>query len=170
MSHDYCHWQKSVLWPLPPDSTNFVPPGNRTNAKIILNSQFMTLGFSKSPFLALFLQNLLIQFDNFWLFLPCREIFAAFMKNVIFTFYRKKSLFVSVYSNFPVLVSTHFLKYLNVPDLVVCISSENCIIVGNRTTYRTRAIIGRSWLEAALKYKPYIRPKVTVHKWSLEMG
>ena len=36
--------------------------------------------------------------------------------------------------------------------------------------YRTRAIIGRSWLEAALEYKPYIRPKVTVHKWSLEMG
>ena len=42
----------------------------------------------------------------------------------------------------------------------------------NRLThiYRTRAIIGRSWLEAALEYKPYIRPKVTVHKWSLEMG
>ena len=36
--------------------------------------------------------------------------------------------------------------------------------------YRTRAIIGRSSLEAALKYKPYIRPKVIVHKWSLEMG
>ena len=36
--------------------------------------------------------------------------------------------------------------------------------------YRTRAILGRSWLEAALEYKPYIRPKVTVHKWSLEMG
>ena len=36
--------------------------------------------------------------------------------------------------------------------------------------YPTRAIIGRSWLEAALEYKPYIRPKVTVHKWSLEMG
>ena len=33
-----------------------------------------------------------------------------------------------------------------------------------------RAIIGRSRLEAALEYKPYIRPKVTVHKWSLEMG
>ena len=28
--------------------------------------------------------------------------------------------------------------------------------------YRTRAIIGRSWLEAALKYKPYIRPKVSI--------
>ena len=39
-----------------------------------------------------------------------------------------------------------------------------------RSYYRTRAIIGRSWLEAALEYKPYIRPKVTVHKWSLEMG
>ena len=37
-----------------PDSTNFAPPGNRTNTKIVLNSQFMTLGFSKSPFLALF--------------------------------------------------------------------------------------------------------------------
>ena len=36
--------------------------------------------------------------------------------------------------------------------------------------YRTRAIIGRSWLEATLEYKPYIRPKVTVHEWSLEMG
>ena len=36
--------------------------------------------------------------------------------------------------------------------------------------YRMRAIIGRSWLEAALEYKPYIRPKVTVHKWYLEMG
>ena len=36
--------------------------------------------------------------------------------------------------------------------------------------YRTRAIIGRSWLEAALEYKPYIRPKVTVLKWFFEMG
>ena len=31
-------------------------------------------------------------------------------------------------------------------------------------TYRKRAIIGRSWLEVALEYKPYIRPKVTEHK------
>ena len=39
-----------------------------------------------------------------------------------------------------------------------------------KSKYRTRAIIGHSWLEAALEYKPYIRSKVTVHKWSLEMG
>ena len=36
--------------------------------------------------------------------------------------------------------------------------------------HQMHAIISRSSLEAALEYKPYIRPKVTVHKWSLEMG
>ena len=46
----------------------------------------------------------------------------------------------------------------------------NCQTIFDELYYRTRAIIGRSWLEAALEYKPYIRPKVTVHKWSLEMG
>ena len=32
--------------------------------------------------------------------------------------------------------------------------------------YRMHAIIGRSWLEAALEYKPYIKPKVT--KWDFQ--
>ena len=42
--------------------------------------------------------------------------------------------------------------------------------------YRTRAIISRSWLEAALEYKPYIRTEFSektslkTKKWSLEMG
>ena len=45
------------------DSTVFVPPGNRTIEKtvlfrsgidFVLNSQFMTFGFSKSPFLLIF--------------------------------------------------------------------------------------------------------------------
>ena len=47
----------------------------------------------------------------------------------------------------------------------IFLPSEKAIFI-----YRTRAIIGRSWLEATLEYKPYIRPKVTVYKWSLEMG
>ena len=41
----------------------------------------------------------------------------------------------------------------------------NSYLILSDFKYRTRAIIGRSWLEAALDYKP----KVTVHKWSLEM-
>ena len=42
--------------------------------------------------------------------------------------------------------------------------------------YRTRAIISRSWLEAALEYRPYIRTafsektSLNTKKWSLEMG
>ena len=42
--------------------------------------------------------------------------------------------------------------------------------------YCTRAIISRSWLEAALEYKPYIRTEFSektslkTKKWSLEMG
>ena len=41
--------------------------------------------------------------------------------------------------------------------------------------YRTRAIISRSWLQAALKYKPYIRTEFSektlkTKKWSLKMG
>ena len=36
--------------------------------------------------------------------------------------------------------------------------------------YRTRATISRSRFEAVFVYKPYIRPKVTVHKWTSKSG
>ena len=46
----------------------------------------------------------------------------------------------------------------------------------DRMVYRSRTIISRSWLEAALEYKQYIRtefsekPSLKTKKWSLEMG
>ena len=47
---------------------------------------------------------------------------------------------------------------------------------GQKSIHRTRAIISRSWLEAALEYKPYIRTEFSektylkTKKLSLEMG
>ena len=85
-----------ILYRGSPDSTNFAPPGNRTNAKIVLSgdrfsTKIMIYNFwiFKVLFLALFqpiLQNLLIQFDNFQLLLQCKSLQEKF-----YSFYEKRN-------------------------------------------------------------------------------
>ena len=50
-------------------------------------------------------------------------------------------------------------QFIACPKLYIP-SSLNIDYILRHLYYRTRAIIGRSRLEAALEYKPYIRPKV----------
>ena len=60
-----------------PDSTNFVPPGNHTIAKIVLfgtdlelKLRFMTFGFPKSPFSHISGLHLMKNYGFFLLFIP----------------------------------------------------------------------------------------------------
>ena len=111
------------------------------------------------------------------LFIFIKICIAAFRKGLcvsIFVMWRRWAVCWHMFKGW---VSLHtFLPWCGIPTfcnlscLWLVYASAMLVYAILLFMYRKRAIIGRSWLEAALEYKPYIRPKVTVHKWSLKMG